>query len=112
MQEQISAQVLTIYIGDQDRCKSGLLYPAIVEALKDDGIAGVTVLRGLEGFGINGKLHTARLEVFFQGLPVVVQAVDTPEHIMRALTIAQSMVEEGLITLQDVKAIRLTKSAG
>lgn len=109
MRQQVAAQVLTIYCGEDDKWHSGLLYPAIVERLKEAGIAGVTVLHGIEGFGANGKMHTARFEVLFSGLPVLIQAVDVPERIQAALGVIDEMIEEGLATVQDVTAIRFNK---
>jgi PII-like signaling protein len=106
----MAAQVLTIYVGDDDKWQGGLLYPALVERLKDAGIAGVTVLHGVEGFGAHAKLHTARLEVFFSGLPVVIEAVDTPQHIEAGLAVVEGMVQEGLVTIGDVRAVRYTSA--
>lgn len=77
-----------------------------MERLKEAGIAGVTVLHGIEGFGANGRMHTARIEMLFQGLPVLVQAVDVPERIQMALGVINEMIKEGLATVQDVKVIR------
>jgi PII-like signaling protein len=108
MRNEIAGQVLTIYVGDDDKWQGGLLYPALVQALKDAGVAGVTVLHGVEGFGAHGNLHTARLEVFFCGLPVVIEAVDTPEQIEKGLAVVETMVQEGLATVHDVRAIRFT----
>lgn len=109
MRQQIQAQVLTIYCGEDDKWRGGLLYPALVERLKEAGIAGVTVLHGIEGFGANGRMHTARIELLFQGLPVLVQAVDVPERIATVLPLLDEMIGEGLVTVQDVTAIRFNK---
>ncbi len=110
MKENINAQVLTVYIGESDHWKGGPLYAAIVDQLKDIGIAGVTVFHGVEGFGTSGKLHTSRFEVLFQHLPIVVQAVDIPDNIQRALDILDGMLTEATVTVQDVRAIHYTKS--
>jgi PII-like signaling protein len=110
MRSEIDAQVLTVYVGENDRYRSGLLYAAIVESLKNAGIAGVTVFQGVEGFGAHHKLHTARFESLFQGLPVVIESVDERSKIESVLPLLDLMVEEGLVTVQDVRAIRYTKS--
>ncbi len=109
MRQQVQAQVLTIYVGDDDKWHGGLLYPAIVARLKEIGIAGVTVLHGMEGFGANAQLHTDRFDVMFRGLPVVITAVDVRERIARALPALEEMIEEGLVTVQDAHAIRFNK---
>jgi uncharacterized protein len=106
MKHEFEAQVLSIYIGEDDKWHTGLLYPAVVERLKEQGIAGVTVLHGMEGFGAHAKLHTMRFEVLFQGLPILIEAVDTPEKIAAVLPILDEMINEGLVTVFDVHAIR------
>lgn len=110
MKQELQAQVLRVYVGEDDRWHGGLLYPALVEKLREAGIAGVTVVRGLEGYGAHAKLHTARIEVLFQGLPIVIEAVDIPERIAAALPLMDEMLAEALVTVHDVAAIRYTKS--
>lgn len=107
MKQQFSAQVWTVYVGEEDQWQGGPLYAAVVERLKGAGIAGVTVLHGVEGYGAHRRVHTQRIEVLFQGLPLVIEAVDTPERIA-ALPLLDGMISEGLVTLYDVQAIRYT----
>ena len=109
MKQQIKAQELTIYIGESDHWKGSPLYAVIVSKLKENGIAGVTVLHGVEGFGSSGKLHTERFEVLFQQMPIVIQAVDIPERITVALAILDELLTEALVTVHDVVAIRYIK---
>jgi hypothetical protein len=111
MRIESAAQVLTIYLGEQDQWHGGPLYAALVERLKGAGIAGVTVLHGVEGYGAHGRLHTQRIEALFQDLPLIVQAVDTPERIAVALPLLDEMIAEGLVTVQDVRAIRYLNDA-
>jgi PII-like signaling protein len=77
--------------------------------LKNNGIAGVTVLQGVEGFGAHHKLHTARFEVLFQGLPIVIESIDEKANIEKVLPLLDKMIEEGLVTVQDLQAIKYTK---
>lgn len=111
MRQQVDAQVLTVYVGENDKWRGGLLFPAIVERLKETGVAGVTVLRGMEGYGANGVLHTARFEALFAGMPIVIEAVDAPERIEAALQLLDEMIDEGLATVHDVTAVRFSKEA-
>ncbi len=105
MRRQSKAQVLTVYVGEQDTWHGKPLYAAIVTRLKEAGIAGVTVLRGVEGYGAHHKIHTARIEVLFQGLPILIEAVDLEERIQAALPLLDDMLTEGLVTVTDVTAI-------
>ncbi|HEY3330202.1 MAG TPA: DUF190 domain-containing protein [Capsulimonadaceae bacterium] len=103
------SKVLRVYIGENDIFSGGPLYGAIVARLRDAGIAGVSVFHGIEGYGAHRRLHTQRLEVLFQGLPVVIEAVDTPEHIEQALATVETMDIEALVTVTDTTAIRYVK---
>jgi PII-like signaling protein len=104
-----AARVLRDYIGEQDQYKGGPLYAAIVKRFKDVGVAGVTVLHGIEGYGAHRQLHTQRLEVLFQGLPIVIEAIDTPDQIAIVLPVLDEMLTEGLVTYHDAEAIRYLK---
>ena len=88
---------------------AGPLYAALVDALKAAGLAGVTVLHGVEGYGTHRRVHTERIEVLFQGLPVLVQAVDAPDKIAAVFPLLDEMLAEALVTVQAVQAIRYGK---
>jgi PII-like signaling protein len=102
------AKVLKIYIGEDDKWRSGLLYPAIVERLKEIGIAGVTVMHGTQVYGAPTLGRASKLGQVFLGRPVVIEAVDVSGRIDLALTALDEMVAEGLVTVYDVSAIRYT----
>lgn len=105
MRHEFPAQVMKIYVSEQDHWHGKPLYAALVERLKQAGLAGVTVLHGIEGYGASGRLHTDRIEVLFEGLPLVIEAVDTPEKIAAALPLLDEMLTQALVTVRDVMAI-------
>jgi len=102
------AKRLSIYIGESDRWSGRALYVALLEALRKNGLAGATVTRGLAGFGAHSVIHTANIEVLSMDLPLLIQAIDSPEKIGKALEVITPMVGEGLITLDDVEVIKYT----
>ena len=63
------ALLVRIYIGESDHWHGKPLYQAIVELLRERGLAGATVLRGIEGFGAKAHLHTTRLLRLSEDLP-------------------------------------------
>jgi uncharacterized protein len=97
------ATKLTVYIGDSFRYRRKKLYCAIVEMLHDEGIAGATVLHGIEGYGADKQIHTARILDLSADLPVVVVAVDRTEKIEAILPKLDAMVEKGLVTTERVR---------
>jgi len=99
------AQRLRIHIGESDRWKGKPLYEAIVLKAREEGLAGATVLRGLEGFGANSRIHTARILRLSEDLPIAVEIVDREEQIQTLLPALDEMVTEGLITLEKVQVV-------
>lgn len=99
--------LMRIFIGESDRWHGRPLYQAVVERLRTEhDVAGATVTRGLMGFGLHSRLHTANLLRLSQDLPVVIEIVDTQDAIDAVLPILDEMVPEGLITLEKVRVIR------
>jgi len=82
------------------------LYQAIVELAKKEGLAGATVLRGIESFGANSRIHTANILRLSEDLPIVVKIIDSEDYINKILPELDKMVLEGLITLEDVNVIQ------
>jgi uncharacterized protein len=107
-----AAKRVRVYIGESDQWHGKPLFTAIVERCRRDGFAGATVLRGIEGFGANSRIHTARILRLSEDLPIVVDIVDLPERIERLIPILDEMVHEGLVTIEDVQVLKyVTKSA-
>jgi uncharacterized protein len=104
-------KLLRIFIGESDRWHGKPLYQAIVERVREEGLAGATVLRGIEGFGADSRLHTARILRLSEDLPVVVEIVDSAEQIERILPVLDEMVGEGMVTLERVEVIAYRGSA-
>ena len=99
---------IIIYIGESDRWQGKPLYMALLETLKEAGLAGATVTRGAAGFGAHSRIHTAAIERLSEDLPLIVQVVDTPEQIEKALALVGPMVREGLITVDEVEIVKYT----
>jgi hypothetical protein len=99
------AQLLRIFIGESDRSAGKPLYEAIVLAAREAGLAGATVLRGLEGFGARSRIHTARILRLSEDLPIVVEIVDSEDQIAAFLPRLDAMVTEGLVTLERVQVL-------
>lgn len=97
------ATKLAIYIGDSDRSGHKPLYHAIIELLRQEGIAGATVLHGIEGYGTARHIHTAKILDLSQDLPVVIIAIDRAEKIEAIFPKVEAMVQHGLVTLERVR---------
>jgi PII-like signaling protein len=103
-------KLLRLFIGESDTWHGKPLYQAIVERVRREGLAGATVLRGIEGFGADSHLHTSRILRLSEDLPVVIEIVDTPEQIDRVVPILDEMVGEGMLTLEHVQIVSYRSS--
>jgi len=86
------------------------LYLALLELLRSEGLAGATVFKGVAGFGHDRALHTTAIEVAAQGLPVVLEVVDTQEHIDRLLPKLDALMVGGVIMMERAQVIRYTQA--
>jgi PII-like signaling protein len=96
-------QVLTVYINEDDQWRGQALYDAIMERLKAEGVAGATVERGIEGFGVHNTLRRQNPLHLSQSLPIRIEIVESPEAIAQALQWIETMVSEGLVTVREVE---------
>ena len=98
-------KLLRIFVGESDTWHGKPLYQAIVERVRAEGLAGATVVRGIEGFGADSHLHTSRILRLSEDLPVVIELVDTAERIDAVLPLLDEMVTEGMVTLESVHIV-------
>ena len=99
------ATKLTIYVGDSFRFGHKKLYYATVEVLHDEGIAGATVLHGIEGYGADKQIHTARILDLSGDLPIVIIAIDRTENIEAVIPKLDAMIDKGLVTTEEVSVV-------
>jgi len=111
MQHEADNRLLRIFIGESDTYDGKPLYMAIVEALRREGLAGVTVVRGIEGFGKSSRLHTAHILRLSEDLPIIIECVDTAEKIEAILPSLDDMIGDGLVTLERVE-VRVYRANG
>ena len=104
--------LLRIFIGESDTFKGGPLYEKIVLEARKLNLAGATVTKGMMGFGADSRMHTAKLLELSEDLPVIIELVDTGENINKLMPFLDGNVDEGLITLEDVKVVKYRHSSG
>ncbi len=97
--------LVRIYLGESDQWHGRPLYQAILERLRERGLAGATVLRGIEGFGAKQHLHSTRILSLSQDLPILIEVVDTEAKVRAVLPELDEMLAEGLMTLEKVEVI-------
>ena len=98
--------LVRIFFGESDKWHHQPLETALLERLRRAGFAGATVFRGVAGFGANSVIHTSRLLELSSDLPVVVEIVDSEEHVQKLLPILDEMLDDGLVTMEKVRVLR------
>lgn len=106
MQVPTDAVLLRIFIGEDDRSGHMPLYEAIVLKAREMHLAGATVLRGPMGFGQSSRLHTAKILRLSEDLPVIIEIVDAEDKINGFLSVLETMMPSGLVTLERVKVLK------
>jgi hypothetical protein len=104
--KSIEGKKITIFTSEEKRLHHRPMYEAVVEKLRDAGIAGATVTRGIAGFGEDRKVSTIKLEVLSFNLPVIIEASDTAEKIDRIAPALSEMLEGGLMEIMPIEIIR------
>ena len=102
MPESSRWQRVRVYLSEGDRWQGKPLADAIVRRAQELGLAGATVLRGVEGYGAHHAVHTSHLVEVADHLPLVVEIVDAAEAVARLLPELDRMIAEGLVTVEDV----------
>lgn len=110
MRLQGEGKLLRIFIGESDKVNHHSLHTVIVKTAKERGLAGATVLRGVEGFGAHSRvIHTARILRLSEDLPILIEIVDTKEKIEEFLPIMDELLEKSgcgaLVTLEKVNVL-------
>jgi len=107
-----TGKLLRIFIGEDDHLNRKPLYHVFIERAREFGMAGATVLRGVESFGAGSRIHTAKLLELSEDLPLVIEIVDTEEKIDKFLPIVEELFEKagcgGMITEEKATVIHYT----
>jgi PII-like signaling protein len=96
---------LRIFIGESDRWHHRSLADALLEMLREEGLAGATVLHGVAGFGARSRIHTAHVLRLSEDLPIVIEVIDRPDRIEKIMPRLDEMVREGLVVVSDVDIV-------
>lgn len=97
---------LRIFIGETDRYKGKALYEQIVFKAKELKLSGVTVVRGLMGFGADSRMHTSKILSLSDNSPIIIEIVDSKENLDRLLPFLDEALLEGMVTLEKVKVTK------
>ena len=101
-----AATKVTIFINEDTRHHLGSLCDAILEFLLHKGVSGATATRALAGFGAHQVMHTSKIEVLAEHLPVRIEFIESPEKVDELMPSLSGMVNDGLIEVQDTQVVK------
>lgn len=102
------AKMMRIYVGENDKWNGKPLYEAVVNGLRAHDIAGVTVYRGILGYGANRRIHKDATLSLSHDRPILLSVVDTEEKLQKFMPILDEMVQQGVVVLSDADVIKYT----
>ncbi len=111
MKLQGPAMRLTIFVGESDQWHHRPVYTEVVHRAHAAGLAGASVMRGIEGFGASSRVHTTRLLSLSEDLPVAIVIVDTEQRIEAFLPELDELITQGLVILDPVRVIKYAGQA-
>jgi PII-like signaling protein len=103
---QSQAKMMRILIGEHDKWNGKPLYQALVQALRANDIAGVTVYRGILGYGANRRMHKDSTLNLSHDAPILLTVVDSEDKLRAFFSVLDQMVKQGLVVLSDVDVIK------
>ena len=95
--KQMTVTMVRVYLTEAE----GKLDPLIKRLHDWEKVRGVTVFRGISGFGQSGKMHSSNLLSMSLDLPVVVEFFDEPEKVQSILEHLEEMINPGHIVSWD-----------
>jgi uncharacterized protein len=101
----VQGKRLRIYVGEAQEWQGKPLYQAILEVVQQQGAAGATVLRGIEGFGPEHHLSSERIPDISENLPIMIEVVDRPARIDALLPLLDQLVQRGMMTVTPVEIV-------
>ena len=103
MNEDYTGQKLCIFIGENDKYEGRVLYELLLEIALENGLSGGTVIRGREGFGAHGEIHSMKILRMSDNLPLLMEFVGRTPKIDSFVDQIEPMLKEGLLARTDVR---------
>ena len=96
---------VSIYLSDGAKHHGVPVYSSILDFLFHSGIAGATVLKGVAGFGMAHRIHSAHILEISDHLPIKIEFIETREKVDAILPDLEKRIGSGLIEMQETTVI-------
>jgi PII-like signaling protein len=102
--------LMRVFFGESDRWEHRPLHAALLDLFRSRGLAGATVLRGVASFGADSVVHTANILRLSADMPLVIEVIDSQEHLDAVLPDVDKMMRGGLITMEKVRVLKYDRT--
>ncbi|MGH9562395.1 MAG: DUF190 domain-containing protein, partial [Terracidiphilus sp.] len=97
LKRQSKAKLMRIFVGESDKWRGQPLHKALIESMRANDIAGVTVYQGILGYGANRRIHKDSALHLSHDRPMMLSVVDTEEKLQAYFPVLEQMVQQGLV---------------
>jgi len=107
--------ILKIYASTTDKVNGKILYDYIVHKAKDDGISGVTVYRGIMGYGMSSKISSSKFWELTEKLPIMIELIDKTKKLESFYKLIEPdlvQMPKGCLVIMEPIKIVLQKQGG
>src|SRR3954447_19682778 len=105
MRTEGQAHLLRVFVNESDRYEGRAVYETIIRAAREQGLAGATAIRAIEGYGAGGRIRSVKVLHLSEDVPIVVEIIDTPERIAAFLPKLDQIIGEGVVTVEKVHVL-------
>jgi PII-like signaling protein len=107
MLQKGTAKKVTIFVNEDTQHHFTPLSDAILTFLLHRGVSGATATRAVAGFGPHHVMHTSKIEVLSEHLPIRIEFIESPEKVDELMPTLYDMVNDGLIEVQDTNVVKV-----
>jgi PII-like signaling protein len=107
MLQKGTAKKVTIFINEDTQHHLGSLTDAILTYLLHKGVAGATATRAMAGFGGHHVMHTTKIEVLTEHLPIRIEFIESAQKVDELMPTLYDMVTDGLIEVHDTQVVKI-----
>src|ERR1035438_10005499 len=112
MLQKGTAKKVTIFVNEDTQHHFGSLCDSILTFLLHKGVSGATATRAMAGFGAHQVMHTTKIEVLTEHLPIRIEFIESAEKVDELMPTLYDMVNDGVIEVQDTNVVKVASKEG
>src|ERR1039458_8778340 len=110
MLQRGTAKKVTIFVNEDTQHHFVSLCDSILTFLLHKGVSGATATRAMAGFGAHHVIHTTKIEVLTEHLPIRIEFIDSAEKVDELMPTLYGMVTDGVIEVQDTNVVKVAST--